>query len=116
MSGVVITEDWSKAALAKVMGIASATIGEYSADVAKMAAELERESEKGFGTGQLAASFTSEQNAELGYAVTSKSLVDGHDHAAHIEWGTKHIKGTHATLRAQWGMKKRYARGEKWRD
>lgn len=91
-------------------------------DTIKMFRELQLKKQKDKSRTTLASSGQGRRESAGHHVITTSSSRDGHDHAAHVEWGVDHpqrkrrTKGTHALLRATHGMRKRWERGEKWID
>lgn len=105
--------------IGRITGI---NLRDLTEDTAKMARQMMQDSFKTASSGELAASVKAEHPAKFEHSVaTDAENTQGIGYGAKQEWGWhdlagKKHKGRHIILRAMWGMRKRYERGEKWRD
>lgn len=120
MSATII--DKTAEALKRITGITDRNLHDLTEDTAKMTRAMMGDAFKTASEGTLANSVGANHEGELKHTVTTDAdNKDGVGYGAKQEWGwhdragVKH-KGRHIILRASWGMRKRYARGEKWRD
>lgn len=114
-------------ALNQITVVTDRSVGEFTADAAKMAKALLRDeiNKKGTGlsTGKLEASIKAVRFGELNYAVrTDASDPSGTGYGAKQEYGwhprggKKKVKGRKYIIRGTFGIVKRWRRGERWRD
>jgi len=117
----VSIEDRTLQAIAKLQDVTDKSIGEFTEDSAKLAAQLLRDSTL-LSEGKLANSVHVEKKKPKLHAIETDAKNDkGHGYGAAQEYGyhTKagnKIKGKFFIIRGTTGMIAKWQRGEKWRD
>lgn len=106
----------------KITSIADRNARDLTEDTAKMVKAMMGDAFKKASTGALASSISTSRNGEMDYELRTNAYnTQGVGYGAKQEWGWhdrsgKKRKGRHIILRATWGMRKRYERGEKWKN
>jgi len=114
--------DRTRQATRRIEAITGASIGEYTEDAVKMAAQLVSDSVGPRSTGALADSIEARQTKNMRFTIRGRAKNEkGKGYTAAVEMGhhkkngTK-VPGKRAIIRAIFGTMKRWQRGEKWRD